>query len=267
MTDTTTAAIQAEIASIEEHEDVVTLLAVESGSRAWGFPSTDSDYDVRFIYVHRPEWYLSVDLEARRDVVERPISNDIDLSGWDVRKALKLFRKSNPPLLEWLQCPIVYQERFSFAAKLRGPVPVFYSPKATFFHYLHMAKGNVREYLRGDTVWRKKYFYVLRPLLAMRWIEQDLGPVPIEFGRLLEATVSTPELRCAIDELLELKKSGAELDEGPRMSAISEFIERELPRLEKAVSDQPQSRVAAEDLNVLFRNTLDEVWRSQPRRL
>ncbi len=265
MTDTTTAVIQAEITSIEKHDDVVTLLAVESGSRAWGFPSIDSDYDVRFIYVHRPEWYLSVDLEARRDVIERPIRNDIDLSGWDVRKALQLFRKSNPPLLEWLQCPIIYQERFSFAAKLRALVPVFYSPKATFFHYLHMAKGNVREYLRGDTVWRKKYFYVLRPLLAMRWIEQGLGPVPIEFGRLLEATVSAPELRRAIDEVLELKKSGAELDEGPRISAISEFIEREMPRLEQAAGDQPKCKVAAEDLNVLFRNTLDEVWRGGTR--
>jgi predicted nucleotidyltransferase len=260
MTDTTTAAIQAEITSIEKDEDVVALLAVESGSRAWGFPSIDSDYDVRFIYVHRPEWYLSVDLEARRDVIERPIRNDIDLSGWDVRKALQLFRKSNPPLLEWLQCPIVYQERFSFAAKLRALVPVFYSPKATFFHYLHMAKGNVREYLRGDTVWRKKYFYVLRPLLAMRWIEQGLGPVPIEFGRLLEATVSAPELRRDIDELLELKKRGAELDEGPRISAISEFIEREMPRLEQAAGNQPKCKVAAEDLNALFRNTLEEVW-------
>lgn len=229
MSDPITAAIQAEITSIEKQENVVALLAVESGSRAWGFPSVDSDYDVRFIYLHRPEWYLSVDLEARRDVIERPIRNDIDLSGWDVRKTLKLFRKSNPPLLEWLQCPVVYQERFSFAAKLRAMVPVFYSPEATFYHYLHMAKGNMREYLRGETVWRKKYFYVLRPLLAMRWIEQGIGPVPIEFGQLLEATVSEPELRYAIGELLELKKGGAELDEGPRIPAISEYIEREMP--------------------------------------
>jgi predicted nucleotidyltransferase len=111
-------------------------------------------------------------------VIELPLRDGIDLSGWDIRKALKLFRKSNPPLLEWLQCPIVYVERFSFASRLRVLLPAFYSPRASFFHYLHMAQGNIREYLRGEIVWRKKYFYVLRPLLAMRWIERGLGPVP-----------------------------------------------------------------------------------------
>lgn len=87
--------------ALERVEGVAVLLAVESGSRAWGFPSVDSDYDVRFIYIRRPEWYLSIDLENQRDVIERPLENEIDLSGWDVRKALKLFHKSNPPLLEW----------------------------------------------------------------------------------------------------------------------------------------------------------------------
>lgn len=171
-------AIESVLTSLERSEGVVVLLAVESGSRAWGFPSADSDYDVRFIYLRRPEWYLSIDLEERRDVIERPIREGIDISGWDIRKALKLFRKSNPPLLEWLQCPIVYRERFSLAPRLRTLLPAFYSPKASFFHYLNMAQGNMREYLHGDTVWRRKYLYVLRPLLAMLWIEQGLGPSP-----------------------------------------------------------------------------------------
>ncbi|MDO8433705.1 MAG: nucleotidyltransferase domain-containing protein, partial [Candidatus Binatus sp.] len=96
--------------SLEYAENMVVLLAVESGSRAWGFSSTDSDYDVRFIYIRRPEWYLSIDLENQRDVIEQPLADEIDLSGWDIRKALKLFHKSNPPLLEWLQCPVVYRE-------------------------------------------------------------------------------------------------------------------------------------------------------------
>ena len=109
--------------ALERVEGVAVLLAVESGSRAWGFPSVDSDYDVRFIYIRRPEWYLSIDLENRRDVMERPLENEIDLSGWDVRKALKLFEKSNPPLLEWLQCPFIYRECFSLAAQLRELLP------------------------------------------------------------------------------------------------------------------------------------------------
>jgi predicted nucleotidyltransferase len=87
-------------------EDVVVLLAVESGSRAWGFSSKDSDYDARFIYLRRPEAYLSI--RAPRDVIERRIVDEVDVNGWDLRKALGLLMKSNPPLLEWLQCPIIY---------------------------------------------------------------------------------------------------------------------------------------------------------------
>jgi len=263
MDDQVVVCIQRALEELERSESVVVLLAVESGSRAWGFPSTDSDYDVRFIYVRPPEWYLSIDLESRRDVIERPLQASIDLSGWDIRKALKLFRKSNPPLLEWLQCSIVYRERFSLATRLRALLPEFYSPRASFFHYFHMAQGNVREYLRGDIVWRKKYFYVLRPLLAMRWIDQGLGPVPIEFHKLTEATVPDLMLRRAIDDLVSAKRAGAELDRGPRIPAISDFIEREMARLEQTVSHRPTTAPPTEALNDLFRGTLDEVWHNQ----
>src|ERR1041384_5397026 len=97
--------IRSRLAAVEADEAVKVLLAVESGSRAWGFESSDSDYDVRFVYVKRRELYLSIDLELQRDVIERPITDDIDLSGWDIRKALKLFQKWNPPFLEWIQSP------------------------------------------------------------------------------------------------------------------------------------------------------------------
>ncbi len=112
---------------IEEEESVKILYAVESGSRAWGFESTDSDYDVRFIYIHKPEWYLSID--ERRDVIERPINNLLDFSGWDIKKALKLFRKSNPPLLEWIRSPILYLEQSLFMTSLKSLEKQFYSPK------------------------------------------------------------------------------------------------------------------------------------------
>jgi predicted nucleotidyltransferase len=206
----------------------------------------------------------SIDLEGRRDVIERPLQENIDVSGWDIRKALKLFHKSNPPLLEWLQCSIIYRERFSLPTRMRELLPTFYSPRASFYHYLHMAKGNIREYLGGHIVWRKKYFYVLRPLLAMRWIDQGLGPVPIEFQKLVEATVSDPALRAHIDELVSLKRAGAELDRGPRIPAISDFIECEMSRLEKIVSNGPEIAPPIEVLNGLFRSTLDEVWRNEP---
>jgi uncharacterized protein len=252
--------IQQTLESLEFAENMVVLLAVESGSRAWGFPSVDSDYDVRFIYIRPREWYLSVDLENRHDVIERPLENEIDVSGWDVRKALKLFHKSNPPLLEWLQCPFVYRERFSFASRLRELLPEFYSPRACFYHYLHMAKGNIREYLHGETVWRKKYFYVLRPLLAMRWIDRRSGPVPIEFQKLVDATIEDSTLRGAISDLIAAKQAGAELERGPRIPVISDFVEAEMARHGQSISERSEVAPSLEVLNELLRNSLAEVW-------
>lgn len=253
--------IRDRLKTLESEEDIVVCLAVESGSRAWGFPSVDSDYDVRFIYVWPPEQYLSIDVEEKRDVIERPLNSEIDLSGWDLRKALKLFGRSNPPLLEWLQSPTVYVERFSVADRLRKLLPRFYSPKACFHHYLHMAQGNFREYLKGDFVWRKKYLYVLRPLLAIRWIEDDRGPVPIEFERLLAAVVAEPTLKAAIHDLLNEKRAGHELGRGPRSQVISEFIESELERHgegEAAKTHPPTPNL--DELNELFRLSLSEIW-------
>ena len=254
--------IDAALSAIEREEGCSICLAVESGSRAWGFESTDSDYDVRFIYVRPPDWYLSVELN-RPDVIEQPIDGDLDISGWDLRKALGLLRKSNPPLLEWLQSPIVYREQSIVAQELRTLARDFYSARSTFFHYLSMAKGNRREYLSGDVVRRKKYFYVLRPLLALRWIEEDRGPVPIEFQALLDAIVPAGDLRMAIDELLVAKRSGAELDNGPSVPVIGAFIDSELDRLELAGHDVPVTNADVEKLDRYFRRTLASVWKDQ----
>jgi len=129
---------------IEKDENVTIFYACESGSRAWGFPSKDSDYDVRFLYLRSRDWYLSIDVEEKRDVVERPISDMLDINGWDLRKALKLFYKSNPPLLEWLNSSIIYQQKLTIVEKLKELVPEYYSPVACKHHYQHMAEGNYR---------------------------------------------------------------------------------------------------------------------------
>lgn len=150
MTEEMKARITTELARIEAEEQVRILYACESGSRAWGFPSRDSDYDVRFIYVRRVDWYLSI--YDKRDVIERPISGMLDINGWDLRKALNLFRKSNPPLLEWLRSPIVYKESYSTAEGIRRIFPATFSPRSCMYHYLHMARGNYREYLQGEQV-------------------------------------------------------------------------------------------------------------------
>jgi uncharacterized protein len=246
------------LSEIEKEESVTIFYACESGSRAWGFPSKDSDYDVRFLYLRSQDWYLSIDVEEKRDVIERPISDMLDISGWDLRKALKLLHKSNPPLLEWLNSPIVYQQKLTIVERIRELVPEYYSPVACLHHYLHMAEGNYREYLKGEIVWVKKYFYVLRPLLAINWIEKESSVMPMEFGALVERCVPSLALREAIEILLERKRKGHELDREPRIPAISDFIESELKRLAKNVIETKR-KPDIEKLNELFRAALAEV--------
>lgn len=252
--------IKESLAEIEREEGVRVVYACESGSRAWGFPSADSDYDVRFIYVRPVDWYLSVDVEHRRDVIERPITDELDVSGWDLRKALMLLKKSNPPLLEWLGSPIVYREETQVAERLRDLLPHYYSPVACLHHYLHMARGNYREYLKGDTVRVKKYFYVLRPVLAIKWIEAGFGVVPTEFGALVERLIEDGELRETIADLIERKRAGNELDRGPAIPVLSDFLGRELERLEKISGEFDAPKTTTKKLNEVFRASLAEVW-------
>jgi predicted nucleotidyltransferase len=238
---------------IASEEQVRILYACESGSRAWGFASPDSDYDVRFIYLRQTDDYLR--LHRKRDVIERPISDELDVSGWDLGKALLLLRKSNPPLLEWLKSPIIYTEEKKFSDAMRSLATDFYSPVSCRYHYLHMAELNFREYLRRDIVRTKKYFYVLRPVLACRWIERDLGLVPMEFDLLLEHTVDDKYLRKAIHHLLEIKKQVGEMADGPQIPEISSFLENEIPRLREVLPAAP-TKPDGERLEVFFQTML-----------
>jgi len=171
----------------EIEHDVRIVYACESGSRAWGFASPDSDYDVRFLYVHKEDRYLTFDVENQRDVIEYPIVDEIDCGGWDIRKALYLLTRTNGALLEWLNSPIKYIESGDFACSLRKIAPQHINSIALCYHYSHMARGNAREYIFKDQVRLKKYFYVLRPLLAIRYIEAGLGVPPVEFEKLVDA--------------------------------------------------------------------------------
>lgn len=254
------AEIERRLSAIETDFGVKILFACESGSRAWGFASEDSDYDVRFIYIHPADWYLTVDLEDKRDVIETPIDDVWDINGWELRKALKLFSKSNPPLLEWLQSPIIYQENTSVAEQMRQLLATHYSPSACLYHYLHMARKNYRTYLQGEEVWLKKYFYVLRPILACRWLERGWGAVPTEFAPLVQNTGLSPVLHEAIAHLLTEKRSGGELHIGKRIPVLSDFIDAELHRLEQTGATRQKLETDMNALNQLFQQALQEVW-------
>ncbi|MBP6642785.1 MAG: nucleotidyltransferase domain-containing protein [Flavobacteriales bacterium] len=260
--ETITTAIQRALIEAERSHDVKVLLAVESGSRAWGFASPDSDWDVRFIYVHRPEWYLSID--AKRDVIEAMLPMDIDLAGWDLRKALQLFRKSNPPLLEWLRSPLLYTEQYTAAAQLRQFSTDFFRQVSVSYHYLSMGKRNYANYLTGEQVRLKKYLYVLRPLLACDWIANTGTMAPMEFHHLLDAQLPTGPVREAVDRLLRDKMSGGEMGSAPRDPLLHQWIEQ---RLAHYAENPPTPSVATDAdtarLDRLFQDTLKEVWRKE----
>lgn len=140
--------IISKLEKIEKTYNVKVLYACESGSRAWGFESKDSDFDVRFIYMHDIRHYL--DIQGKRDVIELPINGILDINGWDLKKTLNLLKKSNPTLIEWLNSPIIYKKDDKILAKLRKLAKDFYKPKSCYYHYINMANSNYRQYLKND---------------------------------------------------------------------------------------------------------------------
>jgi predicted nucleotidyltransferase len=249
--------IDTELSAIEEKENLTILLAVESGSRAWGFASPDSDYDVRFIYVRPREHYLRLD--KHRDVCEWLLDDILDINGWDFDKTLRLLHSSNPTLFEWINSPIVYRKHPEFES-LMGSANKYFLSKPGLHHYLHMAEGNYREYLKGETVKLKKYFYVLRPILACRHILANGTPPPMRFSELLETQMER-SLIPEIDELLAIKESSSEMGTAPKRQVINDYIEKSLGYIDSQIKKLPasQRRNSWAPLNRVFLQALDLV--------
>lgn len=234
------------------------LYAAESGSRAWGFGSPDSDYDVRFIYAHEPKWYL--DLSDHRDVIERPLdAHLIDLAGWDVRKALGLLLKSNPALYEWFVSPIVYADDGAFAASARPLFERHVSARAVAAHYWSIARGQWQREIAGrEQVKLKKYFYVIRPLLSLQAVIGRGVPPPMDIDHLLASADLPREVRRTVDELLAVKRGTPEIGLGVRLETIDRWATDLLDRLapEKlSLSDTPAGDGKAQAAT-LFRDTI-----------
>lgn len=247
-------AIQEKLAEIEKKENVRILHCVESGSRAWGFPSPDSDYDVRFFYIRPKDFYLRLD--TTRDVIEWQLDDTLDINGWDIQKALRLLYKSNPTLFEWSSSPIIYQTTEQWKA-VSDIINSFFVQKSGMYHYLSMAKSNYREYLKGETVRLKKYFYVLRPLLACEWILNRQTPPPMRFSELAEHFLGD-EIRPDVQNLLEIKMQTSELGEGQRIDSINLYIEENIPKIEEVIQNLPDNHHQSWDtLNQVFLSLLD----------
>jgi predicted nucleotidyltransferase len=243
------------LSEVEKKFSIKILYAVESGSRAWGFASENSDWDVRFVYIHNLKWYL--DIEEKKDNIEQMHPGDIDIAGWEIKKALRLFRKSNPPLLEWLSSPIIYKEEGDFASNLRKANKKYFNPKSCLYHYFHMAKGNWESYFKTDEARLKKYFYVLRPILACQWIMRFETMPPVLFDKLVIEIIKNQRVFDCIQELLIQKKNGMELDKGPRLPALDAYINSAFQEIQEFIGTYTfENQPDWDSLNSIFTNSL-----------
>ena len=239
-----------------EHEKTVKILyACESGSRAWGFPSPDSDYDIRFIYLHPREWYLSVN-EGTDNL--RGIPNELlDSSGWDFRKVLRLLHASNSSVFEWLNSPIIYREDQTFTTELKNLANSYFQPKKVMHHFLGIATGILEKEFQGPTVRIKKYFYVLRPVLAASWIAKNETPPPMDFYELLSLVENKPAVYQAIMQLLKEKETVVEGQLISRSVVLDEFVKNEMERCETIVRGMPRRDNEWEAINDFYRKILN----------
>lgn len=241
--------ILAKLREIEVQENVKILHCVESGSRAWGFASPDSDYDVRFIYARPRDFYLRLD--KTRDVIEWQLDDTLDINGWDIQKALILLHKSNPTLFEWNSSPIVYKTTDEWQ-RISSTINRYFVAKSGLYHYLSTAKSNYREYLKGETVRLKKYFYVLRPLLACKWILAEGTPPPMLFSTLMEKYLDE-EIKPEVEKLLDIKMHTPEVGEGRRIDRLNEYLDRCIAEIESIIAALPAENAQSwDELNELF---------------
>ncbi len=250
------AALRAE----EEARGIRILYAAASGSRAWGFASPDSDWDVRALYVHPLDWYLRIE-DKPRDTFEAMHPGDIDLSAWELRKALRLFAKSNVPLLEWLESPVVYLDRDNFGDRLRALVPRFFDPRGAAWHHLAMQRSALADLAPDGTIRIKKLCYALRSALSVRWIVARSSMPPVPFPELFAASDLAPTTRAAVEDVLAAKRDASERDCIAMPLVLSELFENNENLVPEAEFPK-RERARPEDLNELLKDIVVEANRT-----
>jgi uncharacterized protein len=240
---------------MEDEKDVKILFACESGSRAWGFHSPDSDYDVRFVYVHKRKRYL--ELENMKEFIEFPKDEILDIVGYDLRKMLKLFRSSNAKIFEWIQSPVLYRQDEAFLNNIKSLAGDYFSPKAGLYHYLGLCRNTFGNYLQGDKIKLKKYFYAIRPLLAARWIVKYNSCPPMEF-ETLRLMVDDKKVDQRIELLLKQKAVEAESFFMSPDPMLQIYIQEKIAEAE-AYAKYLESRDApVQPLNELFQQSVEQ---------
>jgi uncharacterized protein len=258
------------ISLIEAMHDVEIIYACESGSRAWGFESENSDWDIRFIYTRKVEDYLTIYPEGSltldtnsSELIKKFDKYELDFAGWDLKKVLFQLSKGNPDLISWLQSPIIYKSS-KFVDPLFSLSMEFFKSVSAYYHYVHMAERNFNQYIKnpeGELVKRKKYLYVLRPLINCMWIELFKSAPPMLFENVYENKYIRPQLENrsvyrSLINLIQMKRDGDELDLMPRLSGIDDFCEDLITIYkEKALTEKTQD-VDYNKLNEIFKSII-----------
>lgn len=248
--------IQQRLLDIQKEKNIKILFSSESGSRGWGFPSPDSDYDVRFFYVRPKDEYLSI--SEGKDQFDFPINDLLDINGWDIRKTLRLMMKSNASPIEWLQSPIIYMEKPGFREEIFEMAKQYFLPRHTAHHYLGISKNLLEQGIVGEEFKIKKYFYVLRSLLSAKWIIEKEEIAPMEFYLLMEQIQDQTKLVQAINRLWEEKKNALEGALTSVQPIIHDFVKTEFARCEELVKNVPRRNNDKKALDVFFRKIISQ---------
>lgn len=248
--------IVTELDGIEKEHNVKIIFAAESGSRAWGFPSDNSDYDVRFVYAHEKDWYLTTG--EKRDVVELPVDEVLDINGWDLRKSLKLMKKSNSALQEWISSPIQYRVWDKAFEKLAALSKVAFMPESSCYHYLSMAKSSAAKFDDGSGKTKlKTYMYAIRPILCCEWIIENLTQPPMRISELLAETGGDVRFREKAIELVEEKKRHSEKHAVERSEIVENYVSKKIAELPGRIPKNPR-KPDLEAFDDVFRHILDQ---------
>lgn len=233
---------------LEQIYGIKVLYAAETGSRAWGLHAPDSDFDIRFIYVHQTEHYLRLD--QTKDTVSLPVDSTWDLCGWDLPKALRLLHGSNPSLFEWAASPIVYRNTDIWHQMILPVMREYFQPRTLVQYHLSMADRNEKTLYASEYVKVKLYFYLLRSVLASQWAVGHQTPPPILFDVLAEAL--PPEIVPIVNDLL-MKRRTKHAGEIPHIPLLDQNIADEIRALRETVSQIPQKQnISWQPLNDLF---------------
>ena len=248
--------IHTALLEIEKAHNCRVLFACESGSRAWGFPSPDSDYDIRFIYTHGVDWHLRINKQS--DTLNKMLPGDLDLGGWELGKTLKLFSSGNVALYEWLHSPIVYHEPETLSTQLRHQIPAFFNVPKAFHHYLSLATKSADSHLEGNTIGIKKCSYIVRAIYASYWILECKNMPPTFFPDMLGRGLCDSELDVWIQEMIDRKRSEEERFEILLPEHVLKWIQSSLASLPSRGAElgPPRDRKALDDLNNLFKSTV-----------